>query len=81
VLLPRRRARIEWNFEEEETGFEPAISEMMLRFKSEQEGGLATYGLPGGQCRTPENNDDFFGYIGREGQSLHDETGVMFGVN
>jgi hypothetical protein len=42
------------NFEEEETGFAPANSEMMLPFKAEQEGGLGTYGLPGGgarQCR------------------------------
>jgi hypothetical protein len=41
------------NSEEEETGFEPAAGEMMLPFKWDQEGGLGTYGLPGGamQCR------------------------------
>jgi hypothetical protein len=38
----------QFNFGEEETGFEPATSEMMLPFKSDQEGGLGTYVLPGG---------------------------------
>jgi hypothetical protein len=39
------------NFKEEETGFAPANSEMMLPFKAEQEGGLGTYGLHGGPRR------------------------------
>jgi hypothetical protein len=41
------------NFEEEEIGFEPVTSKMMLPFKLVQEGGLGTYGFLGGarQCR------------------------------
>jgi hypothetical protein len=35
------------NFDEEESGFEPANSEMMIPFKAEQEGGLGMYELRG----------------------------------